>query len=84
MPAQIPMMNATANTNSTEPTIQNYAVHADAAEAVVAEIATAGGRAIAVAADVANSAAVEAIVARAEADLGCSSNASSWPRSRHR
>ena len=29
----------------------NYAVHADAAEAVVAEIATAGGRAIAVAAD---------------------------------
>ena len=72
------------------------------AEAVVAEIATAGGRAIAVAVDVANSAAVEAIVARAEADLGpsqavcndmanykavlegCSSNASSWPRSRHR
>ena len=62
----------------------NYAVHGDAAEALVGEIATAGGRAIAVAADVANSAAVEAIVARAEADLGCSSNASSWPRSRHR
>src|ERR1700756_5835099 len=80
----------------------NYAVHADAAEAVVAEVATAGGRAIAVAADVANSAAVEAIVARAEANPGpsqavcddmanykavlegCSSNASSWPRSRHR
>jgi len=37
----------------------NYAVHADAAEAVVAEIATAGGRAIAVAADVADSAAVQ-------------------------
>ena len=48
----------------------NYAVHADAAEALVAEIATAGGRAIAVAADVADSAAVEAMVARAEAELG--------------
>jgi len=48
----------------------NYAVHADAAEAVVAEIASAGGRAIAVAADVADSAAVEAIVARTEAELG--------------
>jgi NAD(P)-dependent dehydrogenase (short-subunit alcohol dehydrogenase family) len=48
----------------------NYAAHADAAEAVVAEIATAGGRAIAVAADVADSAAVEAMVARAEAELG--------------
>src|SRR5260370_41942276 len=48
----------------------NYAVHADAAEAVVAEIATAGGRAIAAAADVADSAAVEAMVARAQAELG--------------
>src|SRR5713226_9652638 len=48
----------------------NYAVHADAAEALVAEIATAGGRAIAVAADVAESAAVEAMVARTEAELG--------------
>jgi NAD(P)-dependent dehydrogenase (short-subunit alcohol dehydrogenase family) len=48
----------------------NYAVHADAAQALVAEIATAGGRAIAVAADVADSAAVEAMVARAEAELG--------------
>src|SRR5262252_6137361 len=48
----------------------NYAVHADAAEALVAEIATAGGRAIAVGADVADSAAVEAIVARTEAELG--------------
>ena len=48
----------------------NYAVHAEAAEAVVAEIATAGGRAIAVATDVADSAAVEAMVARAEAELG--------------
>src|SRR6266404_2119680 len=48
----------------------NYAVHADAAEALVAEIATAGERAIAVAADVADSAAVEAMVARTEAELG--------------
>src|SRR5499433_3131857 len=48
----------------------NYAMHADAAEALVAEIRTAGGRAIAVAADVADSAAVEAMVARAEAELG--------------
>src|SRR6266481_4586260 len=44
----------------------NYAVHVDAAEAVAAQIATAGGRAIAVAADVADSAAVEAMVARTE------------------
>jgi NAD(P)-dependent dehydrogenase (short-subunit alcohol dehydrogenase family) len=48
----------------------NYAVHTDAAEAVVAEIATAGGRAIAVAADVTDPAAVEAMVARTEAELG--------------
>jgi NAD(P)-dependent dehydrogenase (short-subunit alcohol dehydrogenase family) len=48
----------------------NYAVHADGAEALVAEIATAGERAIAVAADVADSAAVEAMVARIEAELG--------------
>src|SRR6266404_4300311 len=48
----------------------NYAVHADAAAAVVAQIATAGGRAIAAAADVADSAAVEAMVARTEAVLG--------------
>ena len=48
----------------------NYAVHADAAEAVVAEIATAGGRAIAAAADVADSAAVEAMVAHTEAEPG--------------
>ena len=48
----------------------NYAAHADAAEALVAEIATAGGRAIAVAADVAEMAAVEAVVARTEAELG--------------
>jgi NAD(P)-dependent dehydrogenase (short-subunit alcohol dehydrogenase family) len=48
----------------------NYAVHVDAAEALVAEIATAGGRAVAVAADVADSAAVEAMIARTEAELG--------------
>jgi 3-oxoacyl-[acyl-carrier protein] reductase len=48
----------------------NYVVHADAAKALVAEIATAGGRAIAVAGEVADSATVEAMVARAEAELG--------------
>ena len=37
---------------------------------MVAQIATAGGRAIAVAADVADSAAVEAMVVRTEAELG--------------
>jgi NAD(P)-dependent dehydrogenase (short-subunit alcohol dehydrogenase family) len=48
----------------------NHAVHAAAAEALVAEIATSGRRAIAVAADVADSAALEAMVARTEAELG--------------
>jgi 3-oxoacyl-[acyl-carrier protein] reductase len=48
----------------------NYATHAEAAQALVAEIATAGGRAIAVKADVADQAAVEAMVARAQAELG--------------
>src|SRR5213078_594824 len=48
----------------------NYAAHADAAEALIAEIAAAGGRAIAVEADVAQAAAVEAMVARTEAELG--------------
>lgn len=48
----------------------NYAAHRDAAEALVAEIAAAGGRAIGVAADVADAAAVETMVARAEAELG--------------
>src|SRR5262249_40327504 len=42
----------------------------DAAEALVAEIARAGGRAIAQAADVADVSAVEAMVARTEAELG--------------
>src|SRR5262252_1341195 len=48
----------------------NYAARADAAEALVAEIASAGGRASAEGADVAESAAVEAMVARAGAELG--------------
>jgi 3-oxoacyl-[acyl-carrier protein] reductase len=48
----------------------NYAAHADAADALVAEIASAGGRAIAVRADVAEQAAVEAMVARTQAELG--------------
>src|SRR5438034_495899 len=48
----------------------NYAAHADAAEALIAEIAAAGGRAIAVAADVGEAAPVEAMIARTEAELG--------------
>jgi 3-oxoacyl-[acyl-carrier protein] reductase len=48
----------------------NYAARADAAEAVVREIIAAGGRAIAVGADVADRAAVEAMAARATTELG--------------
>ncbi len=48
----------------------NYAARRDAADAVVAEIRGGGGRAIAMGADVADAAAVEAMVARAEAELG--------------
>jgi 3-oxoacyl-[acyl-carrier protein] reductase len=48
----------------------NYAAHRDAAETLVGEIATAGGRAIAVAADVADSGAVDGMVARSERELG--------------
>src|SRR5947209_14043220 len=48
----------------------NYAAHADAAEALVAGIVSAGGRAIAVAANVAEAVAIEAMVARTEAELG--------------
>jgi 3-oxoacyl-[acyl-carrier protein] reductase len=48
----------------------NYAAHADAAAELVAEIAKAGGRAIAVAANVADAAAVETMVARTEKELG--------------
>jgi len=48
----------------------NYAARADAAQALVAEIAAAGGRAVAVQADVGDAAAVDAMVARAEKELG--------------
>lgn len=48
----------------------NYATRSDAAEALAAEIRAAGGRAIAVGADVADAAAVEAMAARTEAELG--------------
>jgi len=48
----------------------NYAAKADAAEALAARIRADGGRAIAVPADVADPAAVAAMVARTEAELG--------------
>jgi NAD(P)-dependent dehydrogenase (short-subunit alcohol dehydrogenase family) len=48
----------------------NYAAHAEAAEKLVAEIAADGGRAIAVAADVAQAAALDAMVARTEKEFG--------------
>src|SRR3954465_13569482 len=48
----------------------NYAAHAAAAEALVCELVNAGSRAIAVTADVADEPAVEAMVARTEAELG--------------
>lgn len=48
----------------------NYTRNRDAAQAVVDEIQRAGGRAIAVAADVADADAVEAMIARSEAELG--------------
>ena len=48
----------------------NYAAHAEAAEKLVAEIAADGGRAIAAAGDVAQAAALDAMVARAEKELG--------------
>jgi NAD(P)-dependent dehydrogenase (short-subunit alcohol dehydrogenase family) len=48
----------------------NYAAHADAARDVVTEITRAGGRAIAVLADVADATAVAAMVARTEKELG--------------
>jgi 3-oxoacyl-[acyl-carrier protein] reductase len=51
-------------------TCVNYAAHADAAEALVAEIIAAGGRAIAAQADVVDAAALEAMVARTEEELG--------------
>jgi 3-oxoacyl-[acyl-carrier protein] reductase len=48
----------------------NYAARADAADRLVGEIATAGGRAISAMADVANPSAIEEIVARVEKELG--------------
>jgi NAD(P)-dependent dehydrogenase (short-subunit alcohol dehydrogenase family) len=48
----------------------NYAAHAAEAEALVAEIAVTGGRAIAMRADVAKATAVETMVARVEEQLG--------------
>ena len=48
----------------------NYAAHAEAAEELVAEIVAAGGRAIAVMADIAEAATVEAMVARVDKELG--------------
>ena len=48
----------------------NYTARSDTAEAVAAEIRGAGGRAIAVRADVADAAAVAAMVARIEKELG--------------
>jgi 3-oxoacyl-[acyl-carrier protein] reductase len=48
----------------------NYAAQGAAAEELAREIASGGGRAIAVKADVADTSAVEAMVARAESELG--------------
>jgi 3-oxoacyl-[acyl-carrier protein] reductase len=48
----------------------NYTAHSEAAEAVADEIKAAGGRAIAVQADVADPVAVEAMVARVQSELG--------------
>ena len=48
----------------------NFTTRPDAAEALAAEIRAAGGRAITVGADVADEAAVQAIAARTEAELG--------------
>jgi 3-oxoacyl-[acyl-carrier protein] reductase len=48
----------------------NYTAHVNAAEELVAEIGATGGRAIEAMADVAEAAAVEAMVARTEKELG--------------
>src|SRR6516225_6476897 len=48
----------------------NYAAHADKASELVGQITRAGGRAIAAAADVADAAAVAAMVSRTEKELG--------------
>ena len=47
----------------------NYAAHADAADGLAAEIIADGGRAISAMADIAD-AAIEAVVARTEKELG--------------
>ncbi len=51
----------------------NYTAHRDAAESVVSDIKAAGGRAIAVAADVSDAAAVGAMIGRVKAELGAPS-----------
>src|SRR6516225_4276161 len=48
----------------------NYAVHGDAAERLAGDIVAGGGRAISAMADVADSSAVKAMVARTESELG--------------
>jgi 3-oxoacyl-[acyl-carrier protein] reductase len=48
----------------------NYVHHAEQAQSLVSELHAAGGRALAVAANVADAAAVEAMIQRAEAELG--------------
>src|SRR5271156_5802411 len=48
----------------------NYTAHADAADGLAAEIVADGGRAISAMADVAEAAAIEAVVARTEKELG--------------
>ena len=48
----------------------NYAAHADAADRLAAEIVADGGRAISAIADVAETAAIDAVVVRIEKELG--------------
>jgi NAD(P)-dependent dehydrogenase (short-subunit alcohol dehydrogenase family) len=48
----------------------NFAANAEAAEAVVGEIRSSGGRAVAVAADVSDAKAAEAMIARVQGELG--------------
>jgi NAD(P)-dependent dehydrogenase (short-subunit alcohol dehydrogenase family) len=50
--------------------VVNYAAHADAAQSLIGEIKAAGGRALALAADVSDATAVDAMIARLEADFG--------------
>jgi len=48
----------------------NYAAHADAADKLAGEIVADGGRAISAMADVAETAAIDAVVARTQKELG--------------